>query len=190
VASTFADPRRDRALLLAWLAAAFALSAVTDLRVLGAAAAAALLLFRRGLARNLARTARSVVPISVGLSALSWGFLWLVRAAPPPLEPFAALSLRTGVIAFLSFAVLDRVDLLRALAPWPAATRMLVVTLAQIHALRLLAVESRLGLRSRLPRRPRTGEVVRSAGAITGTLVVLSGRNARDVADALRARGF
>jgi cobalt/nickel transport system permease protein len=65
-----------------------------------------------------------------------------------------------------------------------------VVALAQIHALRLLAVDARLGLRSRLLRRPRTGEVVRGAGAITGTLVVLSARNARDVADALRARGF
>jgi hypothetical protein len=32
--------------------------------------------------------------------------------------------------------------------------------------------------------------VVRGAGTITGTLLVLSGRNARDVADALRARGF
>jgi energy-coupling factor transporter transmembrane protein EcfT len=32
--------------------------------------------------------------------------------------------------------------------------------------------------------------VVRGAGPITATLLVLSGRNARDVADALKARGF
>jgi cobalt/nickel transport system permease protein len=67
---------------------------------------------------------------------------------------------------------------------------VLVVALAQIHALRLLATDSLLGLRSRMVRRPRPREVVRGAGTITGTLLVLSGRNARDVADALRARGF
>ena len=190
MASTSADPRRGRALLAGWVLAVFAVSALTDLRALGAVALLAAVLFREGLGRNLRRAARSVLPISVGLSAVSWAFLWLLRPAPPPLAPFAALALRTAVIAFLTFAVLERVDLLRALSPWPAATRLLVVTLAQIHALRLLAVESRLGLRSRLPRRPTTGEVVRGAGAITGTLFVLTSRNARDVADALRARGF
>jgi cobalt/nickel transport system permease protein len=168
----------------------FAVSAVTDLRALGVAAGGALLLFRRGLVRNLLRAGRSVVPVSVGLSAVSWGFLYLVQGFMPPVEPFAALALRTAIISFVTFAVLDRVDLLRALAPWPGATRLLVVTLAQIHALRLLVVESRLGLRSRMPRRPTAGEVVRGAGATTGTLLVLSTRNARDVADALRARGF
>ncbi len=190
MASTSAEARRSRFLLAGWLLAAFAVSSLTDLRALAAVAVLAALAFRRGLARNLRRSARAVLPISLALSAASWGFLYALERAAPPVAPFVALALRTNVIAFLTFAVLDRVDLLRALAPWPAATRLLVVTLAQIHALRLLVVESRLGLRSRLPRRPRTGEVVRGAGAITGTLVVLSSRNARDVADALRARGF
>ncbi|HSN92572.1 MAG TPA: hypothetical protein VLS93_15180, partial [Anaeromyxobacteraceae bacterium] len=62
--------------------------------------------------------------------------------------------------------------------------------LAQIHALRLLATESLLGLRSRLPRRPRTLDVVRGAGGITGAVVALAARNARDISDAMRSRGF
>jgi cobalt/nickel transport system permease protein len=189
VASTWSDPRRGRALLAGWLAAAFVLSAVTDLRVLAGAALAAALLFRRGLGRTLGRVLRSVAPISVGLSALSWAFLWFVQRRPPPLEPYAALALRTAVIAFLGFAVLERVSLLRALAPWPAASRLLVITLAQIHALRLLATDSAQGLRSRLVRKPGPLDVLRGAGGITAALFALSTRNAREVADAPSSRG-
>lgn len=186
------DPRRGRVLLAAGLAVSFSLSAVTDWRVLAAAAAAALLVLRRGAAGHLRRVARLVLPLSLGASAATLAFERLAAGFPAPAgwEPLLALNLRAALLAFLAFAVLARVDVLRALEPWPWATRLLVVALAQGHALRLLATDALLGLRSRLPRRPRTGEVIRGAGAITGTLLVLSGRNARDVADALRARGF
>jgi cobalt/nickel transport system permease protein len=184
------DPRGGRALLAAWLVASFALSAVTDWRVLAAASALALLALARGAGRHLARVARLVLPLSLGASAAGWGFDRLAGRAGAGWEALLALNLRAALLAFLALAVLGRVNVLRAAAPWPWATRLLVVALAQIHALRLLAVESRLGLRSRLPRRPTTREVVRGAGTVTGTLVVLSSRNARDVADALRARGF
>jgi cobalt/nickel transport system permease protein len=133
---------------------------------------------------------RSVVPLTVGLSLASWAWLRLVAPRPPELGPFLALGIRTVLVAFLTFAVLERVDLFRALAPWPTATRLLSVTLAQIHALRLLATESLLGLRSRLPRRPRTLDVIRGAGGITGAVFTLSARNARDTSDAMRSRGF
>ncbi len=183
------DARRDRVLLAAWLAAAFALSSATDGRVLAAASAIALAVFARGAAVHLRRVARFVLPLSAGATAAAWAF---ERAAgrAPGWEPLVALNVRAALIAFLGLAVLARVNVLRALEPWPWATRVLVVVLAQVHALRLLATDSLLGLRSRLPRRPRAAEVVRGAGAVTGTLLVLSGRNARDVADALRARGF
>ena len=140
--------------------------------------------------RNLRRVARSVVPITLFFSVASWGWLWAIERRPPPLEPFAALALRAAAIAYLTFAVLDRVSLLRAFAPWPTATRLLVIALAQIHALRLLATESWAGLRSRLIRRPRAGDLVRGAGGITATLFTLSSRNAREVSDAMRSRGF
>jgi cobalt/nickel transport system permease protein len=182
--------RRDRALLAAWVIALFALSGVSSLPALGAAALAAALLFRRGLARSLGRTARAALPVTVGLSLASWAWLRAVEGAWPDPRPFAALALRTSLLAFLTFSTLARVDLLAALAPFPAASRLLVLTLAQIHALRLLATESLLGLRSRLPRRPGPLDVLRGAGGITGALLSLSLRNARDVADALRSRGF
>jgi cobalt/nickel transport system permease protein len=39
-------------------------------------------------------------------------------------------------------------------------------------------------------RRPGALDVVRSAGGVTATLFTLSARNARDIADAMRSRGF
>jgi len=184
------DPRRGRWLLAAWLAGAFAVSALREVAPLGAAALVALLLFRRGALRNLRRTARSVIPLTAGLSLVSLAFLRLGAGAWPPLAPYAALALRTAVIGFATFSVLDRVDLLRTLAPFPTLSRLLVVTLAQIHALRLVATESRDGLKSRLPRRPGLLDLVRNAGGITAVLFTLATRNARDIGDAMRSRGF
>lgn len=184
------DPRSSRALLVAWVVAAFAISGTCDLRVLGVAAAAAALAFRRGIARTARRVLRSVVPVTAVLSVASWAWLWLVMERAPATGPFLAVGLRAVVMAFVTFAVLERVDLFRALAPWPTLTRLLVVTLAQIHALRLLATESLLGLRSRMPRKPGTVDVVRGAGGVSGALFTLSARNAREISDAMRSRGF
>jgi cobalt/nickel transport system permease protein len=184
------DPRTSRAVLAAWLAAVFALSAVRDLRLLAAAAAVAAVLLHRGLWRNLVRTLRAVVPLTAGLSLLSVLALRVSAGAWPPPAPFAALAVRAAVIGFVTFSVLDRVDLLGALRPFPTLSRLLVVTLAQIHALRLVVTESRDGLRSRLPRRPGALDVVRNAGGITVSLLSLSLRNARDISDAMRSRGF
>jgi len=184
------DPRLGRALLAAWLAASFALSAVADARILAAASAVAVALFARGAAGHLRRVARLVLPLSLGASAATVAFERLAGLPTSAWEPLLALNLRAALLAFLALAVLARVNVLRALEPWPWATRVLVVALAQVHALRLLATDSLLGLRSRLPRRPRAREVLRGAGTITATLLVLSSRNAREVADALKARGF
>jgi cobalt/nickel transport system permease protein len=109
---------------------------------------------------------------------------------PPRVAPFAALAARTALIAFVTFSVLRRVNLLLAAAPFPTLARLLVLCLAQIHALRLLVTESALGLRSRLPRRPGTRDVVQGSGAVTVALLTLSARNARDISEAMRARGF
>ncbi len=184
------DPRAARRLLAAWLVAVFALSAVRDPGWLAGAGLAAALLFHRGLAGTLRRTLRSVVPATAGLSLVSVGWVRLATGAWPPFEPFVALAGRAAVIGFLTFAVLDRVALLPALAPFPVLTRLLVLTLAQIHALRLLATESLQGLRSRLPRQPGPLDLLRGAGGITAMLFTLAARNSRDISDAMRSRGF
>jgi cobalt/nickel transport system permease protein len=184
------DPRADRRLLLGWLVASFALSAVRDPRWLAGAGLLVALGFRRRLGPVLRRTLRSVIPITTGLALASLGWVRLVSGSWPPLEPFLALGLRAAVIGLLSFSVLAQIDLLAALAPFPTLTRLLVVTLAQVHALRLLSTESLEGLRSRLPRRPGPLDLLRGAGGITAMLFTLALRNARDISDAMRSRGF
>ena len=184
------DPRRSRALLLAWVVAIFGISASHDLRVLGGAALCTALLLRRGLGRSLRRVLRLVVPVTVALSLASFAWLRLTSGAWPDSGPFLALALRTAVMGFVTFSVLEEVDLLRALAPYRTLSRLLVVTLAQIHALRLLSTESLQGLRSRMVRKPGALDLLRGAGAITAALFTLSVRNARDISDAMRSRGF
>lgn len=183
-------PRRDRRLLLAWLVVTFALSAVTDLRALVALwALAPLLLWRH--AWEVAKRVLMLVWAPVAFLVLA-SFAWLrvVQGAWPDPAPYAAMALRTLLIAFVTFSVLRRVELLRAVSAWPVLARLLVITLAQIHALRLLASESLLGLRSRMPRKPGAVDVVRGASGVTGALFTLASRNAREVTDAMRSRGF
>jgi cobalt/nickel transport system permease protein len=184
------EGRLGRAWLAGWAIAVFAISAVSDLRLLGAIAAAAVLLFHRRFWRTARRVLVSVVPFTAGLSLVSWAWLQFVARSAPDPTPFLALGARTIVIAFVTFSVLARVDLFRALAPWPSLTRLFCVILAQIHALRLLATESLQGLRSRMPKKPGALDLIRGAGGITGALFGLATRNARDVSDAMRSRGF
>jgi cobalt/nickel transport system permease protein len=177
-------------LLLGWLVAIFALSALRDPALLAGLLVVAALVFVRGSRSVWRKVLIAVVPITFGLTLFSFLWLRLRDGHAPNFVPFLGLGLRATLIAFVSLSVLARLDLFRALAAWPTLTRLLVITLAQIHALRRIALESLLGLRSRLPRKPRTRDVVRGAGGITASLFTLGQRNARDLTDAMRSRGF
>ena len=183
-------PRASRLLLAAWFAACFVFSAITDPIWLAALQIAIALVFWKQAPAAARRTALSAVPLTLFLILASWGWVHFLAHQTPDLRAYAALALRTTLIAFTSFAVLARVDLLAALQPWPGLMRLLVIILGQVHALRLLVTESLLGLRSRLPRKPRALDAVRGAGGITATLLTLATKNARDISDAMRSRGF
>ncbi len=182
--------RIGRFALLGWLLACFVFSAITDLLLLAGGIVAVVLVFRGQAARAAKRALSTAVPVTVAILALTWAHARWILQVSPDLIAYAALALRAGLLAFLTFAVLGAVDLLSALAPWPTLLRLLVVTLAQIHALRLLARESWLGLQSRLPRKPSVRDGLSNAGGVTATMLTLSARNARDISDALRSRGF
>jgi cobalt/nickel transport system permease protein len=157
--------------LVVWLLSAFGLSAITDLRVLVLLAVLAPVLFWRGCGRAGRRTLSTVAPTTSIVVLASWGWLAVIDRQLPAWQPFVALVLRALLISFLSFS-------------------MLVVTLAQIHALRLLYAESRLGLQSRLLRRPSARDLLRGAAGITGALFTMATRNAREIGEAMRSRGF
>ena len=182
--------RQARLALVAWLAACFVFSAVTDVVVLAAGMAAAVLVLRREARRAAKRALATAVPLTLAMLLLTWAHARWILQVSPDLYGYASLALRTALLAFLTFAVLGVVDLFSALCPWPTLSRLLVVTLAQIHALRMLARESWLGLRSRLPRKPSARDALANAGGVTTTLLTLSARNAREISDALRSRGF
>jgi cobalt/nickel transport system permease protein len=183
-------PRGSRRLLLAWITACFAFSAVKSAVVLAAALAVVAVVFRRQALQAAKRTLVSAVPVTLALVASSFAYVRLVTHTTPPWPAYLALALRATLLAFLTFAVLQNVSLLSALAPWPTLSRLLVITLAQVHALRLLATESLLGLRSRLVRKPRIMDGIRRASGLSAALFTLSHRNAREISDALRSRGF
>jgi cobalt/nickel transport system permease protein len=183
-------PRGSRMFLLLWLVACFAFSAITDLAVLAILLGCMVLAFWRRAPRAAKRTLCSAFPLTLMLIVASWAYTRLLTHAEPPWRAYFALALRTTLIAFTTFAVLQCVNLLSALTRWPTLMRLLVITLAQIHSLRLLATESLLGLRSRLPRKPTPLHALRSASGVTGAMLTLSQRNAHDISDAMRARGF
>jgi cobalt/nickel transport system permease protein len=150
----------------------------------------ATIVFFRQARRAARKTILSAVPITLGMILASALWVRFLQNQPPPWHAYAALALRSTLITFLGFAVLARVNLLDALHPFPTVTRLLVIVLAQIQALRRLVVESRLGLTSRLPRKANARDMVQSGGAITAAVFHLATRNAQDIADALRSRGF
>jgi cobalt/nickel transport system permease protein len=182
--------RGSRLVLLAWLLACFALSTMSSLRHLAGSLAGVALLFPRQAPRAARRALLTALPLSLAILLLTWAHARFILHVAPDLHAYAALALRTLLIAFATFAVLGAVDLLAALAPWPTLSRLLVVTLAQIHALRLLARESWLGLQSRLLRKPSARDGLANAGGVTATMLTLATRNAREITDALRSRGF
>jgi cobalt/nickel transport system permease protein len=182
--------RAARLVLLAWLVACFAFSATSNLALLGGAFAVVALAFPRQAPRAARRTLLAAVPLTAAMLLLTWLHArWFLHVSPD-WHAYAALALRAALLAFATFAVLGAVNLFDALAPWPTLLRLLVVTLAQIHALRLLARESWQGLQSRLPRKPSARDGLANAGGVTATMLTLSARNAREISDAMRARGF
>lgn len=182
--------RKSRFVLLAWFAACFAFSAIGNLTLLAGLFACVAILFPRQALKAARRALVTAAPISIAILLLTWTHVRFILHVQPNLHAYVALALRATLIAFSTFAVLGRVDLFGACSPWPTLSRLLVVTLAQIHALRLLVLESWLGLKSRLPRKPTALDGLRNAGGVTATLLALSERNARDISDALRSRGF
>ena len=182
--------RSSRLVLLTWLVACFVFSALADLALLAGLILAVAAILPRQALRAARRAMLTAVPLSLATLALTWLHAHFILHGRPDLHAYAALALRTALIAFSTFAVLGAVDLVGALAPWPTLSRLLIVTLSQIHSLRLLARESWLGLQSRLPRKPAALDGLRNAGGVTATMLTLANRNARDIADALRSRGF
>ena len=71
--------------------------------------------------------ALAVAPAVLVLTGGSWAWLWLLGAGPLPVRTFLAMALRAALLAFVTFSLLRRMDLMGALAPFPHLTRLLVL---------------------------------------------------------------
>jgi len=173
--------------VLIWL---LAVTAATLVHRPGVLAAAALLAVGFSGPRRLALLGQAVRMVGPVVLVLVGGqvVIHLVHGQPDMRAP-GLLATRLLLIAVLTAWMIRSVDLARALAPWPAAARWLVIARGQFHHLQQLAGDSRLAQRSRLIDPPRLRDRYRGSAAIALAVLDRAVDRATTVTQALRSRG-
>lgn len=100
------------------------------------------------------------------------------------------LNLRTLAITLLTLAVVRRINLAAAVAPFPTLSFLLTLCLGQIVSLRRAADDLRLAWTSRTPVRPRPTTARRQAAAATEALLRRAQSRAHATGEAMRSRGL
>lgn len=176
-----------RWILVAYAVAVFALATVHDARVL----AAALGLWLGLAGRDAPRVLRKAV-IATGLFSVTVTAAALIVGALQSTPDWAwalRTNLRVLVLTSLTLLTFERVDLARALAPWPAASTLLTLAGAQIRLLQREFDDLRLGLASRTTRRPGAITVARHAGGTGAHFLGRAVHDAEEIGLAMQARG-
>jgi cobalt/nickel transport system permease protein len=176
-----------RLALAVYAAALFTLSVVHDVRVLaGALVVVALLAGRRAprlLRRSLLAAGLFALTVSAGVVVMGlWrGDLdtqWLVRT-----------NLRVWALTSLTLLAVERIDLARALAPWPGVLVVLTLAGAQIRLLQRQLDDLKLGLRSRSLCRPTARTVAQHAASSGAQFLGRALHDAEEISLAMRSRG-
>lgn len=137
--------------------------------------------------RLLLRAALAAALFS-GVVIAAHAILELGRGGEP--GPWALrTALRVLTLTTATLIVVERVDPVRLLSRRPALGPVLLITLAQIGAVRRLVRDTRLALLSRSPTRPGAHTWVRHGGATGGALVRRAGREMTVVTRAMTSRG-
>lgn len=100
------------------------------------------------------------------------------------------VNLRVYLLIFLTFTLAAKVDLLRAISFSRGLSYLATLALSQIITFRRLFEELRLAAESRRLRRPRLRERYLQNAAAAVHLFDRAEHNAREIALAMRARGF
>jgi hypothetical protein len=103
------DAHKSRLVLLAWFAACFAFSAIANLALLGGLLGLVAMLFpRQACPGRPAVRLSQPPPYALAILLLTWAHARISSSTfDPDLRAYAALALRTTLIAFSTFAVLD-----------------------------------------------------------------------------------
>jgi len=179
---------RDRAAFAAYLAAVVAITLIHDVLWLGAGLLVAVLVSGRQAPALLRRTLLPILffnlAVSLGYIAagllggeLRWGYL-------------ALMNLRVVLLTFLTFLMVSRVDLLRALGFSRTLTYLIVLALSQIMTFRRLHQEFRLAGESRRLRRPRLRDGYTQGAVVAVQFYDKAEQGAGEIALAMRSRGF
>ena len=179
---------RDRIAFAAYLAAVVAATSIHNVLWLGAGLLVAVLVAGRQAPALLRRTllpilffnlAVSLGYIAAGLLAgdFRWGYLTL-------------MNVRVILLTFLSFLMVARVDLLRALGFSRTLTYLIVLALSQIMTFRRLHQEFRLAGESRRLRRPRLRDGYTQGAVVAVQFFDKAEHGAGEIALAMRSRGF
>jgi cobalt/nickel transport system permease protein len=179
---------RDRAALLAYLAAVVLVTTVHDPRLLAAGIVVAGIVAwhdclrvakRAGLAILLFNTVVTVsyVILSAVRGELSLRFVLLV-------------NLRVFLLTYMTFLLHRRINPFRALAFSKTLLYLIVLAYGQIVTFQRLLADSRLALRSRSLARPRLRDLYRHGAATAVCFLGKSLGAATEITQAMSARGF
>jgi cobalt/nickel transport system permease protein len=179
---------KDRLLLLNYLGAVLAATLVHDPRWLAAGLLLAAALTGRSAPAVALRALRAVVFFSLAVS-LGYAAGGLFGQAVS-VDYLILVNIRVFLLIFLTFAVAARVDFLRALNFSRDLTYLTTLALSQIITFRRLFEDLRLAAQSRRLRRLRLRQGYLQSAAAVVHLFDRAEHDAREIALAMRARGF
>lgn len=184
------DPagQRDRLLLALYGVAVLAASLIHRSDVLAGMLLASLALAGGDAPRLLGRALKAVLvfnlAVGVGYAGLS---LW---SGADPWPTLLLITLRVLLLTLLSFLLVARVNLFRALAFSRTLAYLLALAYSQALTFRRAQEDFRLALISRSPRRPTLADRYRASAAAASWFMDKAVHASRESAQALRARGF
>jgi cobalt/nickel transport system permease protein len=178
----------DRMLLIGWLAAVVGATFVHDPAWLAALLVAVLLLQGRHALGVFKRALVAILLVNLSVS-LAW-IAWSVWQDAPWLTLVLRLNLRVLLIAVLTFGMLRRIDVVRAVDGFPALRFVTVLVLGQIRTLSRALADFRDAFVSRSPTRPPLRLRFAGAGRQAAALIEKAERQSDELNQGMRARGF
>jgi cobalt/nickel transport system permease protein len=179
---------KDRLLLLGYLSAVLAATLVHDPRWLAAGLLCAAALAGRNAPLIAWRALRAVtffsLVVSVGYAA--GGFFGQAVSV----DYLILVNIRVFLLIFLTFALVARIDFLRALNFSRGLTYLATLALSQIITFRRLFADLLLAAESRRLRRLALRQGYLQSAAAAAYLFDRAEHDAREIALAMRARGF
>jgi cobalt/nickel transport system permease protein len=179
---------KDRLLLLGYAVAVLAATLVHDPWWLAGGLLLALLAAGRDAPRLMRRTLLAMLAFSAVVS-VGYAVAGLL-AGNLDLEYLIRINIRVCLLTFLTSLLAARVDFLRALNFSRGLTYLATLVLSQIITFRRLFEDLRLAAESRRLRRLRLRESYLQSAAAAVHLFDRAEHDAREIALAMRARGF